>query len=59
MTLFNRYGPTEATVVAAIYEITRPVAASDAIPIGTAHPGVQLFGFGERSVTGSGSSGAT
>ncbi|HEU4412532.1 MAG TPA: amino acid adenylation domain-containing protein [Polyangiaceae bacterium] len=43
--LFNRYGPTEATVVAATYEVTEPLAPDDVIPLGKPHPGVSLFAF--------------
>ncbi|HWO23358.1 MAG TPA: amino acid adenylation domain-containing protein [Kofleriaceae bacterium] len=44
--LVNEYGPTEAVVGCAIFEVP-PAAAEGAIPIGAPVPGVQLYVLGE------------
>ncbi len=38
--LFNTYGPTEATVVALLHELSATAAGDDAVPIGRPLPGV-------------------
>jgi amino acid adenylation domain-containing protein len=45
--LFNRYGPTEATMAVSTLEITDAMLASDdKIPLGTPHPGVEFVALG-------------
>lgn len=45
--VFNRYGPTEATMAVSTLEITDEMLASeDKIPIGTPHPGVEFVALG-------------
>ncbi len=40
--LFNRYGPTEATVACCTYELTKKVRENETIPIGKPHKNVYL-----------------
>lgn len=40
--LFNRYGPTEATVACCTYELAKKVSESEMIPIGKPHKNVHL-----------------
>ncbi|XYI03759.1 amino acid adenylation domain-containing protein [Sorangium sp. So ce1128] len=45
--VFNRYGPTEATMAVSTLEITGEMLASEEkIPIGTPHPGVDFVALG-------------
>jgi D-alanine--poly(phosphoribitol) ligase subunit 1 len=42
--LFNRYGPTEATIAVTTFAIPDEIiATSDSVPLGTPHEGVQFF----------------
>jgi D-alanine--poly(phosphoribitol) ligase subunit 1 len=38
--VFNRYGPTETTIMASHFEVTPAGITGDAVPIGRPHPGV-------------------
>lgn len=40
--VFNRYGPTETTIMASHFEVTPAGIAGDAVPIGRPHPGVSF-----------------
>ncbi len=40
--LFNRYGPTEATIAVTHLELTPEVLEDDVVPIGRPHPGVSF-----------------
>lgn len=41
--LFNTYGPTEATVVATVFEITSDFVMESSIPIGNPMPGYKVY----------------
>jgi amino acid adenylation domain-containing protein len=41
--IFNRYGPTEATIAVTSYEVTAEDLATGRIPLGVPHPGVEFF----------------
>jgi amino acid adenylation domain-containing protein len=41
--VFNRYGPTETTIMASHFEVTPEGIAGDAVPIGRPHPGVSFI----------------
>ncbi|MGC8627772.1 MAG: AMP-binding protein [Acidimicrobiales bacterium] len=45
--VFNRYGPTEATVAVTSYNVTQGDVSAGAVPLGTPHPGVEFFIFAE------------
>lgn len=47
--VFNRYGPTETTIMASHYEVTREsVDRRDVVPIGMPHAGVTFHLVGDR-----------
>ena len=46
--LFNRYGPTEATVTCCTYELVNKVNDNEAIPIGRPHNNVHLRAIGQH-----------
>ena len=41
--VFNRYGPTEATIAVTTYEVSRADVASGRIPIGPPHEGARFY----------------
>ena len=54
----NLYGPTEITCNCAYYEVDRPFADSDVLPVGRAFPNTRVFLLdGEREVTAPGETG--
>ena len=54
----NLYGPTEITCNCAYYEIDRPFAVGETLPIGRAFPNARVFLLdGEREVTAAGERG--
>ena len=54
----NLYGPTEITCNCAYYEIDRPFADNETLPIGRAFPNARVFLLdGEREVTAAGETG--
>ena len=58
--VFNRYGPTETTIMASHFEVTRDViAGGNAVPIGVPHPGVSFHLVDEhgRVIDGAGEAG--
>jgi amino acid adenylation domain-containing protein len=40
--VFNRYGPTEATIAATHFEVTREIASRGIVPIGKPHRGLEF-----------------
>jgi len=45
--IFNRYGPTESTIAVTSHLVTSEEVASGRVPLGTPHPGVELFLVGD------------
>jgi len=45
--VFNRYGPTEATVAVTSYNVTPGDVSAGVVPLGVPHPGVEFFIFAE------------
>ena len=41
--VFNRYGPTEATIAVTNLELTPEITADGIVPLGTPHPGVSFY----------------
>ena len=53
--VFNRYGPTEATIAVTTYEVTRDDVATGRVPLGGPHPGVEFFIVSDNGVLVEGS----
>ena len=57
--VFNRYGPTETTIMASHFEVTRDAIDGGPVPIGVPHPGVSFHLIDEHGgvIDGAGEAG--